>query len=399
MNLRAVYAIYYFEMARTGRTLLQSIVAPVISTSLYFVVFGAAIGSRITEIDGISYGSFIVPGLIMLMLVSGGFGLRALEDHAVFGVVARQLSHVAWEGGVFWDMVMPGFMFIVGAAMPFALAIRTQRGATFRQNARHVAVRSLKLLLASQILICISRGHLYFQLVNVLSQIAFTYFLCFWIMQLRWRWQAVTAAAILAFYTALFFLFPGPEGAFSRTGNIGAVIDKALLGHNYSGYYLTINFISSTVTTLFGAWTGMLLMSARKNAEKARLLAGGAAAAFVLYFALNLFIPNVKRIWTATFTMYSAGWVLLGMLAIHLIVEVLGYRRWTFPLVVVGMNSIFIYSISMVLKGWLNDAVGVFTGKFVFIGDLAPVAQACAVLLVIWYLNYWLYKRKIFLKV
>ena len=70
MNLRAVAAIYKFEMARTGRTLLQSIVSPVISTSLYFVVFGAAIGSRITEIDGVAYGAFIVPGLIMLMLLT-----------------------------------------------------------------------------------------------------------------------------------------------------------------------------------------------------------------------------------------------------------------------------------------------------------------------------------------
>jgi ABC-2 type transport system permease protein len=70
MNYRAVRAIYLFEMARTGRTLLQSIVAPVISTSLYFVVFGAAIGSRISEIEGVSYGAFIVPGLIMLMLLT-----------------------------------------------------------------------------------------------------------------------------------------------------------------------------------------------------------------------------------------------------------------------------------------------------------------------------------------
>jgi len=70
MNLQAVRAIYVFEMARTGRTLLQSIVSPVISTSLYFVVFGAAIGSRISEIDGVAYGAFIVPGLIMLMLLT-----------------------------------------------------------------------------------------------------------------------------------------------------------------------------------------------------------------------------------------------------------------------------------------------------------------------------------------
>src|ERR1700712_1443041 len=80
MNLRAAQSIYIFEMARTGRTLFQSIVAPVISTSLYFVVFGSAIGGRITEIDGVSYGAFIVPGLIMLMILTqsvsnGSFGI------------------------------------------------------------------------------------------------------------------------------------------------------------------------------------------------------------------------------------------------------------------------------------------------------------------------------------
>ena len=80
MNLEAVKAIYKFEMARTFRTPLQSIIAPVISTSLYFIVFGAAIGSRITEIEGVSYGAFIVPGLIMLMILTqsvsnGSFGI------------------------------------------------------------------------------------------------------------------------------------------------------------------------------------------------------------------------------------------------------------------------------------------------------------------------------------
>jgi len=70
MNIYAIRAIYAFEMARTFRTLVQSIISPVISTSLYFIVFGGAIGSRITEIDGISYGAFLVPGLIMLSILT-----------------------------------------------------------------------------------------------------------------------------------------------------------------------------------------------------------------------------------------------------------------------------------------------------------------------------------------
>jgi len=91
MNLRGAASIYRFEMARTARTLLQSIISPVIFTSLYFVVFGAAIGSRITQIDGISYGSFIVPGLIMLML------LTQSTLNASFGIYFPRFTGTIYE--------------------------------------------------------------------------------------------------------------------------------------------------------------------------------------------------------------------------------------------------------------------------------------------------------------
>ncbi|HYY38153.1 MAG TPA: ABC transporter permease [Xanthobacteraceae bacterium] len=91
MNLRAVRAIYAFEMARTGRTLWQSIVSPVVSTSLYFVVFGAAIGSRVSEMEGVSYGAFIVPGLIMLML------LTQSVMNASFGIYFPRFTGTIYE--------------------------------------------------------------------------------------------------------------------------------------------------------------------------------------------------------------------------------------------------------------------------------------------------------------
>jgi ABC-2 type transport system permease protein len=91
MNFHAIRAIYVFEMSRTFRTLLQSIVSPVISTSLYFVVFGAAIGSRITEIDGISYGAFIIPGLIMLSLLTESI------SNASFGIYMPKYSGTIYE--------------------------------------------------------------------------------------------------------------------------------------------------------------------------------------------------------------------------------------------------------------------------------------------------------------
>ena len=91
MNLHAVRAIYTFEMARAGRTLLQSIVSPVISTSLYFVVFGAAIGTRINEIEGVSYGAFIVPGLIMLSLLTQSIA------NASFGIYFPRFTGTIYE--------------------------------------------------------------------------------------------------------------------------------------------------------------------------------------------------------------------------------------------------------------------------------------------------------------
>ena len=110
MNWYAIRAIYHFEMARTFRTLMQSIASPVISTSLYFVVFGSAIGSRMIEIDGISYGAFIVPGLIMLMLLTESL------NNAAFGIYMPRYSGTIYEllsAPVSWVEIVIGY---VGAA-------------------------------------------------------------------------------------------------------------------------------------------------------------------------------------------------------------------------------------------------------------------------------------------
>jgi len=127
MNLRAVSAIYTFEMARTGRTLLQSIVSPVISTSLYFVVFGAAIGSRITEIDGVSYGAFIVPGLIMLMLLTqstanASFGIYfpkfigTIYEHLSAPVSYLEIV-IAYVGAAATKSIVLGLIILVTASL------------------------------------------------------------------------------------------------------------------------------------------------------------------------------------------------------------------------------------------------------------------------------------------
>ena len=110
MNIHAIRAIYYFEMARTFRTLMQSIASPVLSTSLYFVVFGAAIGSRMGDIGGVSYGAFIIPGLIMLALLNESI------SNASFGIYMPKWSGTIYEllsAPVSWIEVLIGY---VGAA-------------------------------------------------------------------------------------------------------------------------------------------------------------------------------------------------------------------------------------------------------------------------------------------
>src|SRR5258707_13509145 len=126
MNRHAVRAIYVFEMARTFRTLLQSIASPVISTSLYFVVFGSAIGSRMTEIEGVRYAAFIIPGLTMLSLLNESI------SNASFGIYMPRFSGTSYEvlsAPISWPEILTGY---VGAAASKSILLGTVILATAR---------------------------------------------------------------------------------------------------------------------------------------------------------------------------------------------------------------------------------------------------------------------------
>jgi predicted acyltransferase len=317
-------------------------------------------------------------GFVMLAVIADGFGLPELAKYPSYAWLARQCVHADWEGATFFDTIMPAFLFIAGAVMPFALARR-------HHALRHVAVRALRLLVFSQILVAIMGRKFHFQMVNVLSQLAVAYFFTYLILRLRFRTQVAIAALLLAGHGALFHLFPGYDGPFSKTDNIGAVIDRWWLGSSYPGYYTTINFISAIPSTLFGAWTGMLVMSERTRAHKLGMLACGALAAFALALGLSPWVPIVKRLWTPSFALYSTGWVFAMFMA-------------SFPLVVLGMNPILVYTINQLLQVWIDRALAVFTHRFEWLGPPAPIVQGVAVLLVIWGLCLGLYRKQVFLK-
>ena len=133
MNIHGVKAIYGFEMARTRRTLMQSIVSPVLSTSLYFIVFGSAIGSRITEIDGVPYGAFIVPGLVMLTLLTqsisnASFGIFIPQfTGSIYELLSAPISHfeivLGYVGAATTKSVLLGFIILATAGFFVPLQI------------------------------------------------------------------------------------------------------------------------------------------------------------------------------------------------------------------------------------------------------------------------------------
>jgi len=338
-------------------------------------------------------------GLIMLLLVSDGFGFSQLPNRGIYHYIAEQFEHRPWGGAVFYDLIMPAFLFMVGVAMPFAFARRAEQGAGSGETTRHVVVRSLRLIVISQILVSIELNRPHLQFHNVLTQVAATYLICYFLMRLKPWQQVAAAAALLAFHSSIYFVFPGPDGPWAPVTNAGTRLDRWLMGGNYPWPAVNINFLSETPGVLFGVWVGHLLRSNRPRGEQLKILAISMVAAFASGLLLSPLVPINKWLWTASYTLYCTGWVMLGLIAFILLVEYAGIRKPLFPLVVVGMNSLFIYCLHELLGGGIDHAISVFSRGYPFLGIFGPVAQACSVLLVIWLIAWWMYRRGIFVKV
>jgi len=338
-------------------------------------------------------------GLIMILLVSDGFGFQHLINNPVYHGIAYQFDH-HWGKVVFYDLIMPAFLFMVGLAMPYAFARRTEQGATPRDKLRHVVVRCVHLIIISEILVSVGEHRAHLEVHNTLFVVAITYFTCYLLMRLDWWKQAAVAAVLLVLHSAVYLLFPGPGGAFTQLTSAGARLDRFLGLAPFNCPYLcvTFNLVAEVPAVLFGFWAGNLLRSGKPLAQQMKIMALGMVAAFALGLAFSPLVPLNKWLWTATYTLYTTGWSILGLLILYVLVDVFGIRRPLFLLTVVGMNSLFVYCVGEILRHWINDSIAVFTGGFKLIGALAPVAQSCKVLLVIWYVTYWLYRRKIFLR-
>ncbi len=372
-------------------------------------------------------------GFVMLAMASGGLGFtsvaRTLGGREPWGTLAFQFDHVSWVGCSFWDLIQPSFMFMVGVALPYSFASRAAKGTSRLSNFAHVLYRALVLVLLGIFLSSNGATQTNFTFVNVLTQIGLGYGLVY-LLQGRGRVaQLAAAGGVLAAYWLAFALYPVPPANFDWAA-VGAKEAGTVLpdffahwnkGENFAawadrgwmnlfprkesfafndGGYQTLNFVPSLATMLFGLMTGEWLREKRSLWTKLGGLVGGGLVLLALGWILGETVsPLVKRIWTPSWAVFSTGWTLLLLGGFFWLIDVQGWRRWSLPLVVVGMNSIAMYVMSQLTKGWVRETYKTHSGQNVFAGTYGPILESVAILAVLWLVCLWMYRRKLFVRI
>ncbi len=352
-------------------------------------------GNRLLSLD-------VYRGFTMFFMASAGFGFAVLADNPGWQWLACQVEHVEWAGFVVWDLIQPSFIFIVGAAMPFAFAARSARGQSRSQQFVHVLKRSLHLLLIGCVIVAIHKNTILIDLTTVLQQIAIAYFFAFFVLGRGTKVQVAAALGILLVHTLCFVLWPGvgPGGPWAKNANFASAVEQWVFGRMDNGGYTAFNAISSIATVIFGILAGEMLRRDIPAARKVRNLFLAGLVCLAAGAALHPFIPVVKRIWTSSWAIFSAGWAYLLLALFYWLIDVKNIRRWSFIFMVIGMNSISIYVFFQMLRSNINHWLWTFTGPMLGpLGDPGLIFQNWLVLAVHVYVTYWLYKRKIFLKV
>jgi heparan-alpha-glucosaminide N-acetyltransferase len=367
---------------------------------------GAKPGTRNLAID--SYR-----GLVMLLMMAEVLELSrvsaAFPGNPFWAFLAWNQTHVPYAGCSLHDTIQSGFSFLVGVALPYSIASRIARGQSFRSMLGHALRRALFLIALGIFLRSQHSRITYFTFEDTLTQIGLGYTFLFLLgfASRRMRWAAL--AAILGGYWLAWVLYPAPHWDLGH--NFGLAFDWWFLNlfprespivFN-SGGYLTLSFIPTLGTMLLGLIAGDWLRSAVPRIPFRKLLAAGAIGIFAgLVLHYTGICPVVKRIWTPAWTLFSGGLCFLYLSVFCWLTEVRGYRRWAFPLVVIGMNSIAAYLIAETLRGYVESSLRIHLGPhfFVFLGaGLEPLVRGASVLSLYWLVLFWMYRRKIFLKI
>jgi predicted acyltransferase len=359
---------------------------------------------------------------------------RSFPHSAIWGLIAFNTEHVDWQGCSLHDLIQPAFSFLVGAALPFSIASRKMKGQTFWPLFGHAVRRALILIFLGIFLRSLWSRQTYFTFEDTLTQIGLGYVFLFLLGFARVRTQVVAFVLILICFWAAFALYPAPGPQFDYA-RVGVPADWT---HNYTGFlshwnknsnlswafdvwflnlfprespfvfnaggWSTLSFIPTLATMILGMLAGEWLKAQGSRQRKLQGLAIAGAALLLLGLAFQWagICPIVKRVWTSSYTLYSGGWVLLILAGFYALMDWKGWQRWAFPLVVVGMNSIAVYVMSWTMTDFFGKALDRHLGKAMALlagPTFQPILHGFAMMLIFWLILFWMYRRKIFLRI
>jgi predicted acyltransferase len=237
-----------------------------------------------------------------------------------------------------------------------------------------------------------------------LAQLSFTYLVAFLMMRKSIPIQLVFTFTLLAISEAAYRLWPMPgfNEAFVPDRNFGSYVDLLLMGKLSRGHWVAFNAVPTTAHTMWGVLAGQILKSERLPWQKIKILVVAGAIGVVAGYALDPVTPIIKRICTSSFVIVSGGWCLLALAFSYWLIDVKKLQRWAQFLCYVGMNSLFIYLFTETGgANWLARIVKPFAiGLFGWTGQLsANIVSSLIVWALLWYLCYWLYQRKILIRI
>ncbi|MBK7998490.1 MAG: hypothetical protein IPK15_07185 [Verrucomicrobia bacterium] len=380
-----------------------------------------------------AYRGFVM-FLMMAEVLHVGRVAEAYPDSAFWKFLDFHTSHVEWVGCSLHDMIQPSFSFLVGVALPFSIASRAAKGQSAVAMTGHALWRSLILILLGVFLRSVGRPQTNWTFEDTLTQIGLGYPFLFALGLTKPRVQFGALVVVLFGYWLAWALYPvaGPDfdyakvgvppdwahhasgfaAHWNKNGNLGSAFDQWFLNLfprakefvANGGGYLTLSFVPTLATMLLGLLAGGWLKSDLPHKTKLKRLLLASAACLALGTALHLLgvCPIVKRIWTPTWALFSGGLCFLFMAGFYAVVDARGWKGWSFPLVVIGMNSIAAYCIAHLWDGFIASSFKTHLGPnaFKLFGDtFAPMLQGSAVLLALWLILFWMYRKKLFLRI
>jgi predicted acyltransferase len=352
-------------------------------------------------------------GFDMLMISGGGAFIHLLGGKTGVGAIdaiSAQLEHPEWHGFTFYDFIFPLFLFLAGTSMAFSLTKGLSTGLAKSVLLRKVFERMLILMVLGILdknapIDLFDPAHIRYG--SVLGRIGLaTFVVAFLYMNFSWKQRLVISVSILVVYFLALLLIPVPgfgAGDFSFEGNLVGWFDRNFMpGRLKQGTYDELALLTqfpSICLTLFGSLAGDLLLRDFPVSFKLKWLALAGVAGLLLGLAWNQIFPINKHLWSSSFICLTAGLSFLMLLLFYWIIDVLGYVKWSFFFRVIGMNSLVIYLVMRFVD--LNESSRLlFEGIYKHAGEKwMDVFNALGALLIVWLFLYFLYRKKIFVKV